>query len=58
MLHCEDFSLGISSANVHRTVWLEMRLTKESKSIGWKKREKREGGRVTEQEKKDKDKMT
>ena len=58
MFHCEDFSLGISSANVQRTVWLEMRLTKGSRSIGWKKREKREGGRVTEQEKKDKDKMT
>ena len=35
---------------------MEMRLTKESRSIGWRKREKREGGRVTEQEKKKKDK--
>ena len=33
---------------------MEMRLTKESRSIGWRKREKREGGRVTEQEKKKK----
>lgn len=35
---------------------MEMRLTKESRSIGWRKREKREGGRVTEQEKKKKTK--
>ena len=31
---------------------MEMRLTKESRSIGWRKREKGEGGRVTEREKK------
>lgn len=35
---------------------METRLTKESRPIGWRKREKREGGRVTEQEKKKKDK--
>ena len=31
---------------------MEMRLTKESRSIGWREREKREGGEVTEKEKK------
>ena len=56
LFHCEDFSLGISSANIQRRVWLETRLTKESRPIGWRKREKREGGRVTEQEKKKKKK--
>ena len=50
MFHCEDFILGISSANIQRRVWLEMRLTKESRSIGWRKREKGEGGRVTERD--------
>ena len=35
---------------------METRLTKESRPIGWRKREKREGGRVTEQEKKKKKK--
>lgn len=56
LFHCEDFSLGISSANIQRRVWLKTRLTKESRPIGWRKREKREGGRVTEQEKKKKTK--
>lgn len=31
---------------------MEMRLTKESRSIGWREREKREGGEVTVKEKK------